>query len=970
MAVSANAPSSRFLLDTLRRIGVDMRPREAGLASALFAYSFLLGVFQFSGKAVRQATFVDSLGAERLPWVYLAVAVVAYPVMRIYGHLAVRLSRKLVVNATVLASAAAMVVFWWAMAEPGWVTSVLFYLFMSIVTVLVLTQLWSYVNSVLDVRQARRLFGFIGSGALLGGVLGGQLTSWAGRNETRSAVLFGGVALALIAVLVTLMERRAGTQVSLSGRITEHALAAVRAGATATSIRKIEEEGAGLAAIVRSPHLRLIAAVLFMSVVASQVVDLQFNWIVESHTSNLGERATLFGNLTSVMALSSFIFQIVLTGRIHRSLGVSFAMRVLPTFNLILSLAVLLPGAAPLLIFLIPGLRIGESGLRYSLDHATRELLFVPIAPDERVRAKGYIDVFVHRFAKGAGALLLLPVTFAWVTPIETAWITVALCVVWLACTGQAKQRYVAALRTGLAEGQRRRGDDMVLDLGDVNTLEVLVESLGSPEPEQVLGSIDLLERNHRERLVPPLLLYHDEPQVRLRTLGVLERAGRRDALPLIEKRIADPDGEVRAAAVRAFSTLSKVPIASLMSERLRDPDPRVRAAAVACLAAHGEEDSHRLAEGGLEQLMADDDALVRAEAATAISQVPEPRLQQRLVRLLYDSDTRVVRSAIEAVRHRAERDGMNPLFGPILISLLRDRRLKHDAREALAVFGRGVIPSLSHFLREPNEQIWVRRALPKTLARFGGPEAVDALLACLEEARDPMLRRKVIEALVRCEGAGLTDPRVHAVVVEECRLYAVELFRLMALSRRDEYELRGCAWRWLTSTQPLLHRLLDERRIDHLTNVLSLLALSGDRAGVESAKERLLGNDPAQRMRAAEYLDNVLPETLRPMVMALIDDMPRSERTERLERLFATRGGDAVSTLGELLRDPAPGDESSSWITAAALERVCAQRLGQLYSRVSALASDSEDELVRETAHWALARTAGQRLAGAGGLA
>ncbi|HVS66760.1 MAG TPA: Npt1/Npt2 family nucleotide transporter, partial [Thermoanaerobaculia bacterium] len=903
--MSADGHPSRLFLRTLRRIGVDLQPREAGLASTLFAYSFLLGVFQFSGKAIRQATFVESLGAENLPWVYLAVAVVAYPVMRVYGHLAVRLSRQAVVNATVLLSAAAMVAFWWSMEDLGWVSSVLFYLFMSIVTVLVLTQLWSYVNSVLDVRQARRLFGFIGAGALLGGVLGGQLTRWAGQTETRSALLFGALALAAIAVLVTVMERRTGSSVSLSGRITEGLLAAAR-----TEPGPKEREEGGLFAIARSPNLRLIAAVLFLSVVASQVVDLQFNWIVESHTTSLGERAALFGNLASVMALSSFVFQIVFTGRIHRSLGVGFAMRVLPTFNLVLSLAVLLPGAAPLLIFLIPGLRIGESGLRYSLDHATRELLFVPISPDERVRAKGYIDVFVHRFAKGAGALVLLPVTFGWVSPIDTAWITVVLCVFWLMCTGQARQRYVAALRAGLAEGKRRRGEEMMLDLGDVNTLEVLVESLGSPEPEQVLGSLDLLERNRRERLVPPLLLYHDDPQVRLRTLAVLERAGRRDALPLIEKRIADPDGEVRAAAVRAYASLANVPMASLMSERLLDPDPRVRAAAVACLAAHGEEESHRLADRGLEQLMGDDDPLVRAEAATAISQVPEPRLQQRLVRLLYDSDTRVVRSAIEAVRHRAQRDGMNPLFGPILISLLRDRRLKHDAREALAVFGRGVIPSLSHFLREPNEQIWVRRALPKTLARFGGREAIDALLECLADARDPMLRRKVIEALIRCEGTRLEDPRVHRVVVEECSLYACALLRLLALTPRSDFELRGPWWRWRTASPPLLHRLLDERRVDHLKNVLSLLALGVDRSGIERAAEQLFGDDPGQRMRAIEFLDNVLPETLRPMIMTLIDDVPSRERIERLERLFPGRRTEPpAAALGELLCDPAPDD-------------------------------------------------------------
>ncbi|HVS66634.1 MAG TPA: hypothetical protein VMT85_24385, partial [Thermoanaerobaculia bacterium] len=105
------------------------------------------------------------------------------------------------------------------------------------------------------------------------------------------------------------------------------------------------------------------------------------------------------------------------------------------------------------------------------------------------------------------------------------------------------------------------------------------------------------------------------------------------------------------------------------------------------------------------------------------------------------------------------------------------------------------------------------------------------------------------------------------------------------------------------------------------------------------------------------------------PMIMTLIDDVPSRERIERLERLFPGRRTEPpAAALGELLCDPAPDDESASWIAAAALERVCSERLSELYPRVASLASESCDELVRETARWALAQTTGRRLAGAGG--
>ena len=64
------------------------------------------------------------------------------------------------------------------------------------------------------------------------------------------------------------------------------------------------------------------------------------------------------------------------------------------------------------------------------------------------------------------------------------------------------------------------------------------------------------------------------------------------------------------------------------------------------------------------------------------------------------------------------------------LISLLENRRLKADAREALVAFGESVIPILVHFMNDPGESILVRRALPMTLARIDAPGTVEALVA------------------------------------------------------------------------------------------------------------------------------------------------------------------------------------------------------------------------------------------------
>jgi hypothetical protein len=171
---------------------------------------------------------------------------------------------------------------------------------------------------------------------------------------------------------------------------------------------------------------------------------------------------------------------------------------------------------------------------------------------------------------------------------VQAGWISLALIAIWFGVTAVASREYVRAFRVGLK--QRTVDASIAVDLSDVTTLELLLESLGSSDRRQVLHCLDILAANGRGELVPPLLLYHDEPEVRLRTLGILADLGRVDVAPLIERRLGDSDPEVRAEAIRVLAVMQGKDVCQLMLPKLEEGDPGVRAAAVACLANHGDE--------------------------------------------------------------------------------------------------------------------------------------------------------------------------------------------------------------------------------------------------------------------------------------------------------------------------------------------------------------------------------------------
>ncbi|MDX1643099.1 MAG: Npt1/Npt2 family nucleotide transporter, partial [Thermoanaerobaculia bacterium] len=916
----------------LRQLGVDLRSGEGEPALLLFAFLFLLLTFQISTETVRQSTFIDSLGAARLPWVYLLVAVTSYPFLLLYDRFVGRHRVEHLLVRSCWIVAALLLVFWVLMRFPWSWVAIVYYVFTAITYGLLNSQFWLFANHLFDPRQAKRLFGLVGAGALLGGILGGQIARLVSQLVGTSWVLL--IAAALLAAATGLVRRAARFGLAESD--------------DDGAIEGLERAQSGFRVLGRSRLLVSITVLVVLTLVVGQIVDLQFNWAVEQTTTTLDERTAFFGNFFSVMGVAAFFFQLLFTARIHRTLGIAFAMRVLPVTIAIgtVALFVTAGGMPRWLIAAALVLKIGESGLRYSLDQATRELLFLPVPSELRMRAKAFIDVFVQRGAKGLAALLLLPVTFGVMSAVQAGWISLVLVVAWLVVIGITAREYVGAFRSGL-KGQTVE-TAIPVDLSDMTTLELLVESLGSSDSRQVLHSLDILVSNDRGRLVPPLLLYHDDPEVRRRTLAVLAKTERLDAMPLVERTLRDPDADVRAEAVRVLAGLQGTDATELMLPKLEEADPGVRAAAVACLANYGDEAMVDEASRVLLDLLRDADLEVRCEAAKAIGAVHEPRFQDHLIRLLYDPEREVVGEAIAAIRRRVARDGFNPLYVPTLISLLQNRRVRHEARGALVAFGEDALPAMVHFMGDPDEPLWVRRALPKAISAVDTPAAAEALLDGLEEAADSFQRRKLVEALGAArDGRALARQhldRVGSEIAREAEAYLDRLAGLDALGLRRKGGLQGALVVWDGEQSPtLLDRLLGERSTDNLKNLFGLLALIYPAGEMHSAHRSLTSADKLQRSRSLEFLDNRLDTALKRDVFAVIDDCPLGEKLERARRRYGIERGGRRQVLRRLLRYEESSDPEAGTLAAAALYTVHIEQVEGLTDEIERLSGAEE---------------------------
>lgn len=911
----------------LRPLG-EIRREEIASAFLMFTYAFLAMSAYNMIKPATRSKFIDALGADNIPYAQLAAGLLIGVLMAGYAWLMARLPQRWALQIVQAALGALLLIFWYLFHKPwGWV-SVAFYVFGLIFAVLVISQFWTLANLVYDARQAKRLFGFIGGGAPLGGIAG----SLAGKNPG----FFGGtVNLLLLAAPLMILCAGIVSAIILRER-SESSVTADREKAVSWS-RAFE-------LLRNSSHLRLIALVIGLAAIGAAIIEQQLNMATEA-TKGRGATDAVTSFLAGIQLYTSVIglvVQMLLTSRIHRLLGVGFALMILP-LSLGATALVMLMNAA----LWAPGLaRVLDQSLRYTVDKTTREILYMPLAPGIKYEAKPFVDVTVDRCAKALGAILLLVLIKPWGLGLnwqQVSYASVLVSALWIFVALAAGRGYRSAFRRSIGE-RAVEPAEVRPAVADLSTVETLVEELAAPEEARVLYAMDLLESLDKRNLITPLLLRHESPAVRVRALAILGTLGPEPAvrwLPAARSLMADEDPDVRLAALAALARSAPGGSAEFLRPFLEERDPRIAMTAAVCLAQSGAEADIEAARRVLRELAGDareSAAPMRRELAAAIGAVSGAGLRRLLIPLLGDPSPEVAAEALRSVRRLGTQDFF---FVPTLVSLLRDRRLKSGARRMLMDFGEEVLPILEHFLRDPGEDIWVRRHIPATIAHIPCRQALDILVRCLDE-EDGFLRFKAVAGIQRLR-------RVRPDLVPERRPLEKAL-----LEEASGYAGYRASFRRLLATnglpgETLLGRALTEqmaRAVDRTYRLLEVLYPPKD---VAAARWAIESGDSRRRAAALEYLDNLLKGSLRKEVVAVLED--------RLPQ----------PAPGTPSRQPVPKEKQESLIqlvydrdqviAAAAIHMLWTLGLANLAGHVEQVLAtrDARDRLVLETAAWVL---------------
>ena len=419
---------------------VEIRPQERLKTWIMFFYFFSIIATIWMLKPVRNALFLDELGAKNLRYVYMGEGLFLIGVVWVFAQCSKRASKRALYNGVLISCIFCLVVFWFLFRMKISYLSALFYVWSASYSIIMTTQFFTLANDIFDPLEAKRLFGFILSGGSIGGVLGGILTNrLVGAIGTENLLLVIAGVIGLCSFLVMRGWKHLVPHKAPSSQ-------AIPAGGKKSS----SKEAAGVSGgklLMGSSYLMILAALVIMAKMTSAIVDNQFNATIELSIAGKDARTAFYGSFFSFLNALSFVMQLFVTSIVFRYLGVGIAIWILPAGLLVGSLGTAVYPALMAGIFL----KAFEGSINYSVQQASREVLYLPVASAVRYKVKPVIDMLGFRISKSlAGVYIALAAPLLGIPDQRLSVLILCLLPFWFLLVWHMKRGYSKMLRSNL----------------------------------------------------------------------------------------------------------------------------------------------------------------------------------------------------------------------------------------------------------------------------------------------------------------------------------------------------------------------------------------------------------------------------------------------------------------------------------------------------------------------------------------
>lgn len=327
---------------------------------------------------------------------------------------------------------------------------------------------WGFANDITRVGEAKRFYALFGIGANVALLCSGPAIIMVSdiRRRVPEGVDAWGISLNLLMSMVIL----AGIVIMITYRwINRNVLTDPRFYDPNEQVKKKKEKPKmsikeSFLYLVRSPYMGFLAILVISYGVAINIIEVTWKGQLKLQFPNANDYSTFMGYFSTMTGAITVLMMLFVGGNVIRRFGWAKAALVTPVVLLLTGIIfftliifkdsmsgwiLMAFGTTPLWLAVIVGMvqNIMSKSCKYSLFDPTKEMAYIPLDQEQKVKGKAAIDVVGARFGKSGGSLaqqglLVFFGTLGAITP-YLAVVLIAIIVVWMIAAKALGKQFV-----------------------------------------------------------------------------------------------------------------------------------------------------------------------------------------------------------------------------------------------------------------------------------------------------------------------------------------------------------------------------------------------------------------------------------------------------------------------------------------------------------------------------------------------
>ncbi len=302
---------------------------------------------------------------------------------------------------------------------------------------------WGFANDITRVSESKRFYAMFGLGANLGMVVSGPIIIKFSdiRSSLPAHVDAWGITLNWMLTFVVISAMLA---MGIYYWINKNVLTDARF-YDSTEVKKSKKEKPKLSLkesflfLARSPYIGCLAILVIGYGIAINLVEVTWKSQLKLQYPNGNEYNAFMGKFSTVTGITTILMMLFVGGNVIRKFGWGVGALITPVVLLVTGVGffsfvifrdsltgfISMLGTTPLMLAVLFGMaqNIMSKSAKYSLFDPTKEMAYIPLDQESKVKGKAAIDVVGARLGKSSGSLIqqILIVSFgslAAVTPI------------------------------------------------------------------------------------------------------------------------------------------------------------------------------------------------------------------------------------------------------------------------------------------------------------------------------------------------------------------------------------------------------------------------------------------------------------------------------------------------------------------------------------------------------------------------